>query len=91
MVAVAASQHPVSGCNDEPRLDDSLTLLDAALHHALERRAEIAWLITDNVQDDGKKSREAKSTRSFYELLNAPGVGIAQTPLAPMPEGAAAR
>ena len=49
------------------------TFLDRAVQEAIDRRCEIAWMITDNIQDD-PHDPEAGNTAAFYAILRGDAV-----------------
>jgi hypothetical protein len=49
------------------------TFLDRAVQEAIDRHCEIAWMITDNIQDN-PKDPEAGNTAAFYAILRGDAV-----------------
>jgi len=49
------------------------TFLDRAVQEAINRHCEIAWMITDNIQDD-PHDPEAGNTAAFYAILRGDAV-----------------
>lgn len=49
------------------------TFLDRAVEEAINRHCEIAWMITDNIQDD-PHDQEAGNTAAFYAILRGNSV-----------------
>jgi hypothetical protein len=51
----------------------SFTYLDRAIDHAIQRQYDIAWMITDNIQDQ-PNAPEAGNTEVFYQRLRGESI-----------------